>query len=359
MLLGAQLLDIIDVSLTTLLVAVIGTIFAVIGTILSGMSYINAKKQSDEKLNKRIKKAFIEKMEWSNEGNTEGNDSIFFDMSIENPEDYHFSGKINYYDNDMNVKTLVFYFDKIVNKNMYLSIRKTNGYKEYGVSKAKLKFINDDLFQIKFCKVWGLQNDNFIPDLPRKTLVFPSPMNDSRLTLTNNIINEISPGRNYAKVNEILGISDKTGTGYSIFEDSMNDKVLEGINSDLFFLKNALLKITTLDQKSIYSITVFPYDRKITLPGIFYPCSHNDNIVGKAPLCKEIIEHATFIKPITTMRDRAKAIQNYTGAPFYRYITYFVDDTPKDEELEGQVIKGFCLSSGNMAFYIYEDELKC
>lgn len=347
------------IGLTTLLVAVIGTMFAVIGTMFSGMSYLNAKKQSDEKLNERIKKAFIKKMEWSNEGNTEGTDSIFFDMIIENPESYHFFGKINYYDNDMNVQTLVFYFDKIRNKNIHLNIRKTNGYKEYGLSKAKLKFINDDLFQIKFCKVWSLHNDNFIPELPRKTLVFPNPMNDSRLTLTDSIIDEISPGRNYAKVNEILGISDKTGTDYSIFEDSIHEKRSESVTSDLFFLKNALLKVTTLDKKSIYSITVFPHDRKITLPGIFYPCSYHNNIVGEARLCKEIIEYATLIEPITTVRDRAKALQNYTGAPFYRYITYFIDDVPKDGELEDQVIQGFCLSSGNMAFYIYEGELKC
>ena len=351
-------MNILDVGLTTLLVAVIGTIFAVIGTIFSGMSYINAKKQSDGQLNERIKESFIKKVEWSNEGNTEGSDSIFFDMSIENPKDYHFSGKINYYGDDMNVQTLVFYFDKVKNKNIHLNIRKTNGYKEYGLAKAKLKFINDDLFQIKFCKVWSLHNDSFIPELPRKTRIFPNPINDTRLTLTDSIIDEISPGRNYAKVNEILGISDKTGTAYSIFEDFTHDELSEGIDSDFFFLKNALLKITTLDKKSIYSITVFSYDRKVTLPGIFYPCSHHNNIVGEAGLCKEIIEYAT-IKPISTMRDRAAAIQNYTGAPFYRYITYFVDNVPNDdEELEDQVINGFCLSSGSMAFYIYEDELK-
>lgn len=353
-------MDILDVGLTTLLVAVIGTIFAVIGTIFSGMSYINAKKQSDEKLNERIKEAFVKKTEWSNEGNTEGNDSTFFDISIENSKSYHFFGKINYYDDDMNVQTLIFYFDKVKNKNIYLNIRKTNGYKEYGLAKAKLKFINDDLFQIKFCKVWGLNNERFIPELPRKTRIFPNPINDTRLTLTDNIIDEISPGRNYAKVNEILGISDKTGTDYSIFEDPLHDEVFEGINSDLFFLRNALLKVTTLDQKSIHSITVFPYDRKITLPGMFYPCSYHNNIVGEAGLCKEIIEHTTLIKYITTMRDRATAIQNYTGPPFYRYITYFIDDVPKDgEELEDRTIKGFCLSMDSMAFYIYEDELKC
>lgn len=348
----------IDVSLATLVVAVIGTIFTFIGTFFSGMSHRNERKQANEKLHEKIRKAFIEKMEWTSEGGLHNNETVFFNISIEKPDIYHFYGEIIYYGDDMNIQKLVFYFDKIVDENIHLNIHKTNGFKEYGLSKAKLKFINNDLFEIKFCKVWSLHHDTFIPDLPRKTLITPEFMVDSRVILTDNIIDKISPGRNYAKVKEILGISDKTGSDFSIFEDSISDKDDERVTSDLFFLKNALLKVTTLDKESIYSITVFPYDHKVTLSGILHPFGHNNNIIGEARVCKEILEHATRIESITTVRDSAKAIQNYTGAPFYKYITYFIDDVPKGEELVGQVIRGFSLSSGSMTFYIYDGELK-
>ncbi|WP_298980867.1 hypothetical protein [uncultured Psychrobacter sp.] len=346
-------------GLTTLLVAIIGTFFAIIGTFFSGMSYINEKKQSNEKLNEKVKKSFLRKIEWTNEGDVDGDDTVFFNMSIENPESYRFYGKISYYEDGIGVRELVFYFDKIKNKNIYLTIRKTNGYKEQSICKAKLKFINDDLFQIKFYKFCNHHHDIFIPKLPQKTIIFPDPTYDSKLILTDDIINEISPGRNYAKVSEILGVSDTTGPDYSIFGENTYETENKALTSDLFFLRNALLKVSTLDKISIYSITVFPYDRKITLPRLFYPCNYHNNIVGEAHVCKEIIEHATLIEPITTVRDRATAIQNYTGAPFYRYITYFINDSLKSEELENQVITGFCLSIGDMAFYIYEGELKC
>ena len=54
----------IDVSLATLVVAVIGTIFAFIGTLFSGMSHMNQRKQANEKLHEKIRKAFIDKRDY-------------------------------------------------------------------------------------------------------------------------------------------------------------------------------------------------------------------------------------------------------------------------------------------------------
>lgn len=348
----------INWNLITLIVASIGTFFA-------GMSYINSWKEGSEKSNSKIREAFVKKIEWSNEGQTDTTDSIFFGLSIDNPNIHHFYGNINYFDEGWNSKNLVFYFEKIRNKNIYLNLRKMNRYNEHGLAKAKLKYINDDLFQIKFYKPWGFHHESFTPNLPRKTFIFPNALYDSesaasKILLTDNIIEEISPGRNYAKVKDILGISDKTGINYSIFEDLLSDERKdESAIADLYFLRNALLKVTTLDKESIYSITVFAYDSKITISGLFYTCEQYSNVIGEARICKEITDHAHNNQQISTIRDSARAIQNYTGAPFYKYITYFVNDISKDDEqLEGKLISGFCLSDGDMAFYIYDSELK-
>lgn len=348
----------INWNLITLIVATIGTVFA-------GMSYMNSKKEGSEKSKSKIRDAFIKKMEWSNEGQIDTTDTIFFDLSIKNPNTHHFYGKISYFDEDRKLKNLVFYFDKVDNKSIYLNLKKTNGYTEHGLAKAKLKYINDDLFQIKFYKPWSFQDEGFTPVLPRKTFIFPNTLYGdenatSNIILTDDIIEEIAPGRNYAKVRDILGISDKTGKDYSVFEDLLSDERKdESAIADLYFLRNALLKVTTLDKESIYSITVFPYDSKITISGLLYICEQYSNVVGEARICKEIIDHAHNNQHISTVRDSARAIQNYTGAPFYKYITYFMNDISKDEEqLEGQLISGFCISDGDMAFYIYDSELK-
>ena len=65
----------INWNLITLIVATIGTVFA-------GMSYMNSKKEGNEKSKSKIRDAFIKKMEWSNEGQIDTTDTIFFDLII-------------------------------------------------------------------------------------------------------------------------------------------------------------------------------------------------------------------------------------------------------------------------------------
>lgn len=62
------------------------------------------------------------------------------------------------------------------------------------------------------------------------------------------------------------------------------------------------------------------------------------------------------------MRDSATAIQHHIGPPFYKHLTYFVDGYIKEDEdhnsLIGKEIIGFCLSDGEMSFYIYDYEMR-
>ncbi|WP_175622944.1 hypothetical protein [Chryseobacterium schmidteae] len=189
-----------------------------------------------------------------------------------------------------------------------------------------------------------------------------SPKNlNSNIVLTNELIETFHPQRNYVKVKEILGSPDKSYEDFSIFEDVSNES--EKYISDLYFLKNANLKITTVDSKSIHSITVFSYTKKIEIPSLFYPCENTDLNLGEAKVCEEVIKYTNRHTPVHTIRDLGFAIQNYSGAPFYKYITFFCfDDITKAKEtydlneFVGKPIEGFCLSSSDSAFYIHDYE---
>lgn len=342
----------------------------VVAVIFSAITFLHAYKISKEIKEDKVKEYFLKHEIWSSEGDTDGNDTNFFNLNITTPSDHIFSGDITSYDAELRKYQLVFYFGKVNGDKITLAIRETTGYVEFGSAQAKLKMIHPELFQIRFSKGYGFGKDRFMPNLPRKTLIFPEKVESNQSgmptkVLTNGIIHQLSPERNYAKAKELLGLPDKVSRAYPVFEDDMySDIELENAISDLYLLKNAALKVTTIDKQSIHSITVFSYDNKIELLGPFYPCEMDTCIVGEAKICKELLEVAT-IEPIRTMRDSAIALQTYSGSPFYKYMTYFIEgdgglgygDNPNYNDLIGNVITGFCYSSSKRVFYIYDSEI--
>ena len=180
---------------------------------------------------------------------------------------------------------------------------------------------------------------------------------NSMKILTNDIIHTISPQKSYAKVREIIGgYPDKTVDDSSVFDDLMcPDKYEKNIISDIYFLKNAALKITTLDEKSIYSITVVSYDDTLD-----YPHDMKQSLAGGTKFSQEMITNAEKI--ISIPPHGATAMQHSTGRPFYNYVTYFIEqnlnleESPYYTSLIGKDIVGFCLSDGDMAFYIYDHD---
>ena len=177
--------------------------------------------------------------------------------------------------------------------------------------------------------------------------------------LTNEIIESLFPEKNYLKAEQLLGLPDKTYHDYSIFKDEdFDDRI--SYTTDLYIMDNALFKVTTSDKISIYSITVFSYDDSIVIPDIFYPYDSFSNKVTEAKICSEITDHISASTTIHTIRERSFAIQNRTGPPFYKRVTFFCDDLLENENtpnvLIGQQIYGFCLSSSEAAFYIYSNE---
>lgn len=178
--------------------------------------------------------------------------------------------------------------------------------------------------------------------------------------LTNDILNRISPGRSLAKAKEILGIPDKSFDDSFILEDPpAYIEEIDAIKSDIYFLENAVLKISTLDERSIHSITVLNYDDTLD-----YPYTLQENIDGGTKVFEELITNARKITSVRTMRDSATAIQHYTGSPLYKYITYFIErnidyeENPDYKSLIGEKMIGFCFSDGDMALYIYDGEVR-
>lgn len=349
--------------------------------IITAIGLYLSLKEKKEKLESDVIKSFLKHEVWTNVGVFDGKESDFFELYIDSPHMHTFKGEIRYSNFPYQKQPLVFDFGKVKKNNIFLNIRKTEGYKdfgpnysEFGSAKAKLKFINPELFQIVFSKGYGLKKDRFKPDLPRKTQIIPDRVNGSEINvtqnnvqskvLTNDIIDALSPERNYAKVKELLGEPDKTITDHSIFEESVcSKKELEYIKSDIYFLKNAKLKITTLDERSIHSITVFSHDGKLTLPRNYNFYALDNIIIGEAQVSKDFILNSR-IESVRTRIDSATAIQTHMGSPVYKYLTYFIDGHLDDEQdpdyasLAGSRIKGFCLSDSDMAFYIYDYELR-
>lgn len=318
------------------------------------------------------KKNFLNHTAWTNEGDIYSQDFNFITLKVNNISSYVFNGIIEYHvleNNHIKNKNLVFYFEKSSGNSIYIVVRETNGYKEFGERKAKLKRINPELFHLSFKNSISNKKVDFNLEFPSELKIHPvdgykvddsSNSHSNKKLLTNDIISAISPERNYDKVKELLGIPDKTIEDFSVFEDDETQEEDKKITSDLYFLKNAYLKVTTLDKVSIYSLTVFGYGSDISLPDIHYIGEISRNESSVAIVDEEIINGARFAS-VRTMRDSATAIQHRIGPPFYKCLTYFVDGYVDDEDynsLIGREIIGFCISDGDMSFYIYDYEMR-
>lgn len=354
----------------------LGTISTIIGTILGFIalmiSLYHTFMDRKEKLEDRVKSAFLGTKVWTNEGVAIGGlDTSFFDLCTENSENYVFSGLVKYSNVEFRQKELVFYFSKIFRKSITLTLYETIGYREVKVAKAKLKFINPDLFEITFSKGNIFKKNKVITDLPSKTKIFPSTIGNTKKnditmqdsvsgrTLTTEIVKMLSPERNYAKAKEILGIPDKTIKDCSVFDDDFSFDIyskddLENVTSDIYFLNNANLKVTTIDKQSIHALTVFFHD-DLFLPDLPHYCEDR--------VCQELLDNA-IVGSVRTIRESSIALRTYMGPPFYKHMTYFIngyledEENPNEKELIDNKFVGFCLSDSQMVFYIYEYELR-
>jgi hypothetical protein len=184
--------------------------------------------------------------------------------------------------------------------------------------------------------------------------------------INNDVVYSLAPGNSIDLMREMLGSQTK----YSK-EDSpvFSDEIVK-TNSYLYLFKNAHVKITSKDNKTIDSLTVFAYDNHITIPEISYFCEDaKTEELGKATVCSELVKASINHTLIQNIRERSFAINVGIGAPIYRGYTFFgfadkdgykYRDNPNPKLFIGCTIEGFCITDSYDAdvYYIYEYELR-
>jgi len=184
------------------------------------------------------------------------------------------------------------------------------------------------------------------------------PKNLERV-ITNSIISDLRPGTNIELMRELLGVPTKqSNSDWPIFKEEE-----KATNSYLYILKNAYIKITSEDNKTIDSFTLFPHDNSFKMDEFVFPCNTNGNGLNEMKVCKKLIESSTNHTFIHTRIDASFAIELYIPNPLYQNYTYFGFGPEnafeylksKDPNLFiGGTVNGVCISNseGN-AYFIY------
>ena len=213
--------------------------------------------------------------------------------------------------------------------------------------------------------VWGLQQWYLNRKENKKSdedkIVKPKHL---ERVITDSIISNLQPGTNIELMRELLGVPTKqSNSDWPVFKEEAKTT-----NSYLYILKNAYIKITSEDNKTIDSFTLFPSDNTFKINEFVFPCDTNENILNEMKVCKELIESATNHTFINTRIDASFAIEIYIPNPLYQNYTYFgygPDNSfeyhkSKDPNLFiGGTVNGVCISNseGN-AYFIYDTETK-
>jgi len=213
--------------------------------------------------------------------------------------------------------------------------------------------------------VWGLQqwylnrkeNKKFDED----KIVKPKHL---ERVITDSIISDLRPGTNIELMRELLGTPTKqSNSDWLIFKEEEKKT-----NSYLYILKNAYVKITSEDNKTIDTFTLFPHDNSFKIDEFVFPCNTNGKALNEIKVCKDLIERATNHTFIHTRIDASFALEIYIPNPLYQNYTYFgygPDNSfeynkSKDPNLFiGGTVTGVCISnSEENAFFIYHMETK-
>ncbi|WP_288879236.1 hypothetical protein [Pedobacter panaciterrae] len=189
----------------------------------------------------------------------------------------------------------------------------------------------------------------------------------SKKVINAHILDMLKPGRDINLVYETLGqpaIKAKSDLG--VFSDESVTT-----NSYLYVLKNAYLKITSKNNESIDSLTIFPFDTRFKLEGLPNPMGL-DTIIFNESQINGFNEEGFGHTVIVARHDESFAISQTIVNPLnlvYTYFGYFggddsmgnwrtykLNNDPK--AFIGGTLTGICISSlDEDAFYIYAYEV--
>lgn len=188
-------------------------------------------------------------------------------------------------------------------------------------------------------------------------------LSQSQKIIDKDIIFLLRPGDNLDIIKETLGNPMKVFNQDSpVFSDSSFKT-----KSFLYSFKNANVKITSEDNQSIDSITIFPNDETFDISGYTNHLNLNSNKLNKAKVNTQLISSSlhTFL---AARHDYAFALNYNIANPLYLSMTLFGYSTSNFHEyfetknpnlfLNG-VITGICISNYTKdSYYIYQYELR-
>lgn len=176
-----------------------------------------------------------------------------------------------------------------------------------------------------------------------------------------NILRDLRIGMSLENI-KFLGIPHKKyNSDSTVFKDNTTLT-----NSYVYLFKNAYLKITSVDNQSIDSITLFPKNKKFDFKGFDLGLNLNSSKLNKAKVNKKLVaecEHTMLI----TKRDYSFGLKYSILSPLYIDVTFFGTciknwheyfDTKNPNLFLGKEIEGICITSNfSPAYFIHLDEI--
>lgn len=201
---------------------------------------------------------------------------------------------------------------------------------------------------------------------------------NSQRTIDSEIFYFLSPGKSIESMKDILGVANViSNEDYPVFEDEfinprqvIEDSKIEvenKTNSYLYLFKNASVKVTSKNNKSVDSLTVINYDEDLDFEYLLFSWGNDENgRFGKTKVSKDMVENCDRHTLIQTRIDNSFVLTFNTPAPTYFTYTYFGfcykhSSYHKEQnpiEFINSFIDGVCISkSENDIYYIYDSEM--
>ena len=179
--------------------------------------------------------------------------------------------------------------------------------------------------------------------------------------ITDDIFIDLAPRKSIALMKELLGAPKiYSRVDFPVFSDDERQT-----HSYIYLFSNGMVKITSIDDETIDTLTVFG-DSSLSVEGLFFPCEAKSYKFEEVNVCAELIEEGE-VTSLHTMRDSSFAIKYTVGPPIALSITCFghSDKVWEYRKLQdsrrfiGEAIEGVCVSQqGEDAFFIYDSELR-
>lgn len=179
--------------------------------------------------------------------------------------------------------------------------------------------------------------------------------------ITDDIFIDLAPRKSIALMKELLGAPKiYSRVDFPVFSEDERKT-----HSYLYSFSNGMVKITSVDDETIDTLTIFA-DNSLSVEGLFFPCKARSYKFDEVKVCAELIEESevTFIQ---TIRDSSFAIKYTVGPPITLSITCFghsdkvweYRESQDAKQFIGETIEGVCVSQqAEDAFFIYDSELR-